>query len=44
MGWFNNVNVSFIAERFESWVFDEVLPTIRKTGGYVAQGIKEIIY
>lgn len=24
------------AEKFESWVFDEVLPTIRKTGGYVA--------
>lgn len=24
------------AERFESWVFDEILPTIRKTGGYVA--------
>ena len=23
-------------ERFESWIFDEVLPTIRKTGGYVA--------
>lgn len=23
------------AEKFESWVFDEVLPTIRKTGGYV---------
>lgn len=23
------------AERFESWIFDEVLPTIRKTGGYV---------
>lgn len=23
------------AERFEVWVFDEVLPTIRKTGGYV---------
>lgn len=22
------------AEKFESWVFDEVLPTIRKTGGY----------
>ena len=22
------------AERFERWVFDEVLPTIRKTGGY----------
>lgn len=26
------------AEKFENWVFDEVLPTIRKTGGYtVAQ-------
>lgn len=24
------------AEVFESWVFDEVLPTLRKTGGYVA--------
>ncbi|NFM30632.1 transporter [Clostridium botulinum] len=24
------------AEKFEVWVFDEVLPTIRKTGGYVA--------
>lgn len=24
------------AERFESWIFDEVLPTIRKTGGYVS--------
>lgn len=24
------------AEKFETWVFDEVLPTIRKTGGYVA--------
>ena len=23
------------AERFEKWVFDDVLPTIRKTGGYV---------
>lgn len=23
------------AEKFEKWVFDEVLPTIRKTGGYV---------
>lgn len=26
------------AEKFESWVFDDVLPTIRKTGSY---GIKE---
>lgn len=25
------------AERFESWVFDEVLPTIRKTGSYSIQ-------
>ena len=24
------------AERFESWVFDEVLPTLRKTGGYIS--------
>lgn len=24
------------AEKFERWVFDEVLPTVRKTGGYVA--------
>lgn len=23
------------AEKFESWVFDEVLPTIRKSGGYI---------
>jgi prophage antirepressor-like protein len=23
------------AERFESWIFDEVLPQIRKTGGYI---------
>lgn len=25
------------AERFEKWVFDEVLPSIRKTGGYESQ-------
>lgn len=24
------------AEKFESWVFDEVIPSIRKTGGYIA--------
>ena len=23
------------AERFESWIFDEVLPSIRRTGGYI---------
>lgn len=27
------------AERFESWVFDEVLPTIRKHGAYVADHV-----
>lgn len=25
------------AERFEKWVFDEVLPTVRQTGGYGSQ-------
>lgn len=25
------------AERFESWVFDEVLPTIRRTGSYIGK-------
>lgn len=30
-----------IAERFERWVFDEVLPSIRKNGGYI-QGQKEL--
>lgn len=29
------------AERFESWIFDEVVPSIRKTGGYFA-GSKEL--
>ena len=29
------------AERFESWIFDEVLPSIRKNGGYIA-GQKEM--
>ena len=24
------------AEKFERWVFDEVIPSIRKTGGYIA--------
>ena len=31
------------AERFEHWVFDEVLPAIRKTGGYVTDGLLERI-
>ncbi len=29
------------AEKFERWVFDEVLPTIRKTGGYVIEDREE---
>lgn len=29
------------AERFETWVFDEVLPIIRKTGGYVVEDREE---
>lgn len=31
------------AERFESWVFDEVLPTIRKNGGYGTINIEEVV-
>lgn len=29
-----------LAERFESWVFDEVLPSLRKTGSYETQNSK----
>ncbi len=29
------------AERFEKWVFDEVLPTIRRTGGYMTDTLLE---
>ena len=29
------------AERFEKWVFDEVLPMIRKTGGYMTASLLE---
>ena len=25
------------AEKFESWIFDDILPTIRRTGGYVIE-------
>ena len=31
------------AEKFERWVFDEVLPSIRKTGGYGGIDIREVI-
>lgn len=32
------------AERFEKWVFDEVLPSIRQTGGYgsLAEALKQV--
>lgn len=32
------------AERFEKWVFDEVLPSIRQTGGYgnMAEALKQV--
>ena len=30
------------AEQFERWVFDEVLPTIRKTGGYVDENRSDL--
>ena len=30
------------AEKFELWVFDEVIPTIRKTGGYMTDSLLEI--
>ena len=30
------------AERFERWVFEEVLPAIRKTGRYVAPGFRAV--
>ena len=26
------------AEKFERWIFDEIMPTIRKTGGYAVSG------
>ncbi|CAH1747466.1 Phage antirepressor protein [Thauera humireducens] len=29
------------AERFESWIFEDVLPSIRKTGGYTAPQAKK---
>jgi prophage antirepressor-like protein len=28
------------AERFEAWVFEEVLPSIRKTGAYAMPGVE----
>jgi len=31
------------AERFESWVFDEVIPSIRKTGAYAPKSQLEVL-
>lgn len=31
------------AKKFERWVFDEVLPEIRRTGGYGSVNIEEVI-
>ena len=31
------------AERFERWVFDEVLPSIRKTGFYIADKLRDAL-
>ena len=31
------------AQRFESWVFDEILPAIRKTGGYMSSDLLESV-
>ncbi len=31
------------AEKFERWVFDEVLPSIRKTGGYGTVDLEKVI-
>ena len=32
------------AEKFESWVFDEVLPSIRKHGAYMTDSVVDAIY
>lgn len=31
-----NTDIQEKAQRFESWIFDEILPNLRKTGGFVA--------
>ena len=31
------------AQRFECWVFDEILPAIRKTGGYMSSDLLESV-
>ena len=39
-----NLNIKAKAERFESWIFDEVLPTIRKHGAYMTpEKIEEVL-
>ncbi|MBR6305738.1 MAG: phage antirepressor KilAC domain-containing protein [Bacteroidales bacterium] len=29
------------AEKFESWIFDEVVPSVRKNGGYIQASVKD---
>jgi len=36
-----NPDIKIKAEKFEKWIFDEVLPTMRKTGGYIIEGQEE---
>lgn len=36
-----NPDIKAKAEKFEKWIFDEVLPTMRKTGGYIIEGQEE---
>lgn len=39
-----NLNIKAKAERFESWIFDEVLPTIRKHGAYLTPAkVEEVL-
>jgi len=39
-----NPNIKAKAEKFESWIFDEVLPTIRKHGAYMTpEKIEEVL-
>jgi len=36
-----NLNIKEKAEKFERWIFDEVLPTIRKHGAYITEDVDE---
>ena len=36
-----NPEIKIKAEKFEIWVFDEILPMMRKSGGYIIEGQEE---